>query len=272
MMNAKNIRENFLHKELNYAVNGCAFDAFKEVGIGFDETIYHKIFHHKLIQKGLKAEYKPPVYVEYFGKNIVELEVDEIVEKKILVELKCIRKDFIPDNYAQILTYLKVTGMTLGLLVNFGLHKVATKRVLYQPDFIKNRRQWDDDFYETFSEKPLVDKLVELIYKVDKALGPSYLSKIYKTALIIELNQSGIEFNPKTTLTILASGHEFPDFEIDYWLIEPSFLLGILAGNERPRTYDFLRMRSYLKKLNLHHGVIAFWSRKNLQLYGIYES
>jgi len=135
-----------------------------------------------------------------------------------------------------------------------------------------SRKKYKLNLNASASEKFLVDKLVELIYKVDKTLGPSYLSSVYKAALIMELNQNGIAFNPKTTLTVFASGHKFPDFEIDFWLIEPSLLLGILAGNERPRTYDFPRMRSYLKKLNLHHGVIAFWSRKNLQLYGIYES
>ena len=59
---------------------------------------------------------------------------------------------------------------------------------------------------------------------------------------------------------------------IDYWLVEKSILVGILAGKGDVRVYDIFRMRSYLKKLNLHHGIIAYWSNKNLQILGIYEA
>jgi len=59
--------------------------------------------------------------------------------------------------------------------------------------------------------------------------------------------------------------------EIDFWLVEGRFLLGILAGKDKMRQYDVYRMRSYLKRLKLNHGLIAHWNVKNLQLYGVYQ-
>jgi hypothetical protein len=49
-------------------------------------------------------------------------------------------------------------------------------------------------------------------------------------------------------------------------MIESAILLGVLAGKDKPKLYDLFRMRSYLKHLNLHHGLIAYWSTNNLQL------
>jgi GxxExxY protein len=123
----------YLYKDLNYEINGCAFDAFKEVGVGFDEPRYHKFFHQNLLDKGLKAKYKVPLQAFYRNQKIADFEADEIVEDCIVVEAKAIQSDFIPENYAQLFTYLKLTKLKLGLLVNFGLIKAKSKRVQVDP-------------------------------------------------------------------------------------------------------------------------------------------
>ncbi|UCE07265.1 MAG: GxxExxY protein [bacterium] len=91
-------------KNLSYQVLGCAYDAFKTVGVGFDEIRYHKVFHKYLLQKGIHASCKVPVYLDYLNERIAEFEIDEIIENQLIVELKCIQTNFIPENYAQILT------------------------------------------------------------------------------------------------------------------------------------------------------------------------
>lgn len=263
---------NYLYKELSYDIIGCAYDAFKAVGIGFDEIMYHKIFHHYLVQKGLKADYKQIVDLNYLGEQISKFEIDEIVEKKIIIELKCIQTDFIPKNYAQIMTYLKVTKNRLGLLINFGLNKAKPKRIIFDQRSKPNVEQWDDDFFRCPSIKKVIDPIVTSLRNIDKSLGASFYSKIYQAALIIELEQNKLLYNNNVFIEIKVENIQFKPFKIDYWIIDNSLLIGILSGKEKPRMYDLLRMRSYLKKLNLHHGLIAFWSTKNLQLFGIYES
>jgi hypothetical protein len=52
------VMEEFLYKELSYEVIGCAFEAFKTVGVGFNELIYHKYFHDQLLEKGMSAKYR----------------------------------------------------------------------------------------------------------------------------------------------------------------------------------------------------------------------
>lgn len=262
---------NFLYKDITYDIIGCAYDTFKSVGIGFDENMYHKVFHKNLIQKGLDADYKRNINLDYSGERIANFEIDEIVEDKIIVELKCIQSDFLPDNYAQIMTYLKVTGKRLGLLINFGLTKAQPKRIIFDQQIEPDSEYWDDKFFADSLKKDIADATILSLRRIHAALGASLHSKIYKSAFRVELRKNSLEFADNVTIDIEIENISFAPFEIDYWLIENSLLIGILAGKNGPRGYDILRMRSYLKRLNLHHGLIAFWSTTNLQLFGIYE-
>lgn len=262
--------EEYIHKELCYEINGCAYEAFKTVGVGFNEINYHKIFHLYLTQKGLKAKYKVPVHIDYRDKRIGDYEIDEIVEDKIVIELKCIQTNFLPENYAQIIHYLKFTNLRLGLLINFGLHQAYSKRVIFDSKRTDNSEKWDKNFFSTISNRKSVDAIVASLRNIDRIFGPGYQSQLYKNACTIDLNESKISCNKNVTIELNVEKIKFNPIEIDYWLVDNFLLLGILAGTEKPKIYDTYRMRSYLKKLNLHHGLIAFWSTTNLQIFGIY--
>jgi GxxExxY protein len=262
-------QKELLYSALTYEVNGCAFDAFKEVDVGYEEFMYHKVFHQKLLDKKLNARYKVPVHLDYLSQRIGDFEVDEIIEDKLIVELKFIQTGFLPENQAQLFTYLRITGIRLGLLINFGLHKAFTKRIIFDDQRIKNTEEWDKTFHSSLASREPVDKIVTAVQSVYNALGPGYHSKLYKAALKIEFNRYQIKYGDHVFVTVTAGGIQFDPMEIDYWLVENNLLLGVLAGDDKPRVYDIFRMRSYLKRLNLTHGLIAYWSTKNLQIYGI---
>ncbi len=263
--------DNFLYEDVTYEIIGCAYDTFKSVGVGFNENMYHKVFHKNLIQKGLDADYKRKIGLDYSGERIANFEIDEVVENKIIVELKCIQSDFLPENYAQIITYLKITGLRLGLLINFGLTKAQPKRIIFDEKIEPDSEYWDNKFFADVAGKEVTDTIIFLLRKIHATLGASLHSKIYQSALRIELRKNGLDFLDSVAINLNIENIWLGSFEIDYWLIEKFLLIGILAGKNGPRGYDILRMRSYLKRLNLHHGLIAFWSTTNLQLIGIYE-
>lgn len=266
------IKDNLLHKRLSYEIIGCAFESFKKVGVGFDEIRYHKIFDRCLNKKGLNPEYKVPVKLFYRSKCIAEFEIDEIVEDKIIIELKCIQTDFIPENYAQIMTYLKASNKKLGILINFGLHKAITRRVIFNEKRKPDYEQWDNGYFNDPVIKNIINLLIESVRLIDKDLGVGYHKKIYQSAIAIELGFNSIDYDESVFIETIYENIEFAPFKIDYWLVQNAVLLGILAGNDKPRVYDIFRMRTYLKLLNLKHGLIVYWSNKNLQLYGIYEA
>jgi len=260
------------HGDLSYRVIGCAYDAFKTVGVGFNEIMYHKIFHQNLLKQGIDAHYKVPFNINYEGEVIASFEIDELIENKLIVELKCIQTDFLPKNYAQILCYLKKTRIRIGLLINFGLHKAYPRRIIFKEESVPDTEQFDKNFLDKFPDKQLMDKLIALTHKINNILGTTYLAKVYQAAFAVEFQRNRLIYQDRVRMSTKIGGIQFSPYEIDYWLIDNALLLGILAGKEHPGKYNLFRMRSYLKNLNLHHGLIVFWSTtKNLQLYGIYE-
>ncbi len=265
-------KHQLLYEELSGEVIGCAFAAFKTVGVGFSELHYHKFFHDNLIKQGLNAKYKVPWHLDYHGKRIADYEIDEIVEDKLVVELKEIQTNFISENYAQVITYLKLTKLRLGLFINFGLHRAFQKRVIFDERRDKNTENWDQGFLTTFPVPSLLDAIMASIQNIDKELGTGYHSDVYKTALAIEFKRNQIACRDKVFIQFNFENLQLNPFEIDHWLIEDRFLLGVFAGKDEPRAYDLLRTRSYLKHLNLRYALVAHWSTTNLQLFGIYQN
>ena len=230
------------------------------------------MFDYYLKQRGLHAKYKAPFHLDYLENRICDFIIDEIVEDKIVIELKCIQTGFMPENIAQVITYLHLTNIRLGILINFGLHQAFTKRIIFDAQREDNSENWDMGFFQKLKSKKTVDAIVASVRNIDTAFGPGYHSEVYKRAFSIEMNKNQETFEKNVQIDIQVKNISFKPITTDFLLIDRSFLVAILAGTNKPRIYDVFRMRSYLRHLKLHHGLIAFWSRTNLQLIGIYQS
>jgi GxxExxY protein len=118
-----------LYAELSYAITGVCFDVYNALGPGFTEDIYHNAVLIELEERGLKYETEKPVDVYYKGKLLGKYRMDLVIEGKIVLELKAVT--VMNDIYkAQVKSYLKATGLRLGLLVNFGGKEIKPERVL----------------------------------------------------------------------------------------------------------------------------------------------
>ena len=91
------------------------------------ESVYEKAMVRALSDAGVFAEAQKPVKVMFRGKTVGDYYVDLLVEKKVIVELKAI-KSLNPEHHAQVINYLKATGIEVGLLINFGNPKLEFKR------------------------------------------------------------------------------------------------------------------------------------------------
>lgn len=113
--------------DLTYEINGAVYEVSRVLGHGFLEKVYEKALLVELRNRGVKAENQVPIKVNYKGAIIGEYVADLVVENRIVVELKCV-KDLDKAHEAQLLNYLKATGLPVGLLVNFSPHKAVVKR------------------------------------------------------------------------------------------------------------------------------------------------
>jgi GxxExxY protein len=115
--------------DLSERVIGCAFTVANTLGAGFLEKVYENALAHELRKACLKTEQQRGIAVYYDGVVVGEYAADLFVEELLLVELKA-AKALDEIHLAQCLNYLKATGLTLCLLINFGTPKVEVKRVV----------------------------------------------------------------------------------------------------------------------------------------------
>lgn len=112
--------------EITYAVRGAIYDVYKELGPGLLESVYEEALVFELQHRGLNVEKQQSVPIKYKGHVLTtELRIDLLVENQIIVELKSveeIKKVFTK----QLLSYLRLTGKRVGLLVNFNTDNILT--------------------------------------------------------------------------------------------------------------------------------------------------
>jgi GxxExxY protein len=116
-------------EQISYAIQGCVFEVYRQLGCGFLEKVYEKALLAEFELQGLRAEAQVPVTVQYKNVVVGKYFADIVVEKCVILELKAQQK--LPQaSKAQLLNYLKATGLHLGMLVNFAFPKASVKRVV----------------------------------------------------------------------------------------------------------------------------------------------
>jgi GxxExxY protein len=99
----------------------CAMSIHKDLGPGLLETVYEAILEKKLANAGLEVQRQVPVPLQYEGLEFKEgFRADLIVDDRVIVEVKAV-EDVVKAHKRQLLTYLKLTNLQVGLLVNFGV-------------------------------------------------------------------------------------------------------------------------------------------------------
>lgn len=120
------------HYELTRAILGCCFEVMKELGPGFLERVYKNALVLTMREKELQVATEQPFEVVFRNKVIGRYNADLVVEKKVIIELKCC-ENLIREHQAQLFNYLKVSRLPIGLLVNFRRRKLEYQR-LHQPE------------------------------------------------------------------------------------------------------------------------------------------
>ena len=98
---------------------GCAIEVHRALGAGLLESAYQTALCFELAHRGLRFDRERLVPLEYHGVRIGEYRPDLIVEQSVVVEVKSVLR-YEPVFTAQMLTYLRITGLRVGLLLNFN--------------------------------------------------------------------------------------------------------------------------------------------------------
>ena len=119
------------YKGLSDEIIGAAIEVHKVLGNGFLEKVYEESLLEELSIQGIKAKSQVPINIKYKGSSVGDYYADIFVEDKIILELK-VCKAIEEIHKAQLLNYLKATGIKVGYLLNFGAEgKLEFKRMVY---------------------------------------------------------------------------------------------------------------------------------------------
>lgn len=118
--------------ELSKKILHTAYNIHLKLGPGLLESVYEEVMNYELTDQGFVVSRQQPIPLIWKGKNIEQaFRADLIVENKVLVEIKSVQM-LDKVHKKQVLTYLKLTGLKLGLLINFNesLIKKGMKRIV----------------------------------------------------------------------------------------------------------------------------------------------
>jgi GxxExxY protein len=120
-----------IHKDESYKIMGACYEVYKEKGCGFLEQVYQECLRKEFALQKIPFREKPRLNIYYKGEPLKQYyEPDFLCYEKVIVEIKAVEK--INDNFkAQVINYLKSTGLHLGILVNFGHYpQLESERLL----------------------------------------------------------------------------------------------------------------------------------------------
>jgi GxxExxY protein len=120
--------------DISYKIIGAALEVHKTLGPGLLESVYENTLAYELRQNGLETKTQVPLPVMYKEiKMEVGFRIDLLIENKVIIEIKSVEA-LAPVHFAQTLTYLKLSGLKLALLINFNtiklkdsIHRIVNK-------------------------------------------------------------------------------------------------------------------------------------------------
>jgi GxxExxY protein len=117
--------EPITENDISYIIRGCVFDVYNELGPGLLESVYEAALAYELREKGLQLKTQVGLPVNYKNTQLeLGFRLDLLVEDKVIVELKSV-ETIAEVHHKQVLTYLRLTGLKLGLLINFNCQDIS---------------------------------------------------------------------------------------------------------------------------------------------------
>ena len=244
-----------LHEEITRLIIGAGMDVHNSVGPGWDEWDYHRAMMKALADRGLKAESHLRGSLMHRGQCVDRFELDIIVEDKVILELKHIRKDFSPEHYTQLISYLKFWKKDLGLLLNFGGDRLRFKRVPYSPVQWELATAGKFDLLQKNHPDQMKSVLSACLNLLDEH-GLGYSRNTCEKLLKCEMVSQGLAvWNAVANLRYgsLVLGER----ESDCLLVGSDFVVRISAMHDNTSSVDLVRLQSCMKQLKIESGLLV---------------
>lgn len=256
-----------IYPDLSYSVQGALYDVYNALRYQeLSENGWETALMIALADRGVPAERQVEYELRYKGYRIGRFFPDVVADEKLLLELK-VRDRLLPIHVAQVLTYLKVTGLQLGILANFGKNAIEIQRI---PNFLDRKAAGG---MRTVSSEPAGPLLYEgltaalraALYEVHGELGPGLMPMHYRRATRIEFRLREIPFEIKQDITVRFRGQPIETRTVRLLVVDDKVLLATMAVLELTPLVK-ARFHQHLQLLDLKLGLIANFHAASLEI------
>ena len=255
-----------IYPELSYTVQGAFYDIYNELRyLDLSEEGWESALLISLEERGVPVRRQVEYELRYKGYRIGRFFVDVLADEKLLLELK-VEDKLLPIDMAQVITYLKVADLKLGILVNFG-DELEFRRI---PNFASQRSTSRPPANVIQSSNHLLHpeltgELRAVLYEVHGELGSGFMHMHYRRATQIELRRHDIPYEVKKEMTVRFRGRPIETRETRLLIVDRQVLLAPIAVHGiTPRLKG--RFRQYLRLLGLDLGLIANFHTPSLEI------
>lgn len=256
-----------IYPVLSYAVQGAFFDVHNQLrGFSLSEEGWERALLIALEERGIPAQRQVEYELQYGTRRVGRFFVDVVVDDKLILELK-VADELLPIHTAQTITYLRITDLRLGILVNFGGVRVEFRRILNRlpTHSLPVQRMGQDSHPEKLLFPALTAAVRAALYTVHTTLGPGFMHMHYRRASQIELRTQHIGYQLHKKITVTYRGRPIESRKTRLLVIEGKLLLTCVAVSAVTAAMQ-LRMRQYLNLLGLQIGLIANFHPPQLEI------
>jgi len=245
------------HEDLGSALTGqviaAAIAVHREFGPGLDEADYERALHLELLAMGIEHECQVPLPLIYKGTKLdCGYRMDLVVAGWPLLELKAVEKIH-PLHEAQLITYLRLAPLKLGLLMNFGslvLRDGIVRRANSSSHASKPR-------VTTFAGNVMDElsyQVIDAAIEVKHVLGHGLLRSAYEAALAHEMKLRGLKVEQRLPANLLYREQLIPSAKEVPLVVEGRLMIASVSA-QKIESIHLARQRSLLKAARIEEGI-----------------
>ena len=139
------LNSKLLHADITHEIIGAFYDVYNEMGHGYLESVYANALPVALRARNVEWQREVPFPVHFRGEIVGDYRSDLVVDNKVIVEVK-VAERIVAAHEAQLLNYLRASGLSVGLILNFG-PKASTRRLLWTRTENKEKQEKATDYH-----------------------------------------------------------------------------------------------------------------------------
>ncbi len=242
-----------LGAELTKRVIAAAIAVHREFGPGLDEKDYEQALHLELLAAGIAHECQVPLPLLYKGTQLdCGYRMDLVVEKRLLLELKAVL-EFHPFHEAQLLTYLRLSCLRLGLLLNFG-SLILKDGIVRRANSSQRRVREFEPVLPDGKFDALSREVIHAALEVQAVLGVGLLRSAYEACLAHELSLRGLKVEQGLPANLLYRQRIIPSTKEIPMVVSEDLMVSCFC-TRKLEPLHLATQRSLLKAARLDTGL-----------------